>query len=256
VYTDYVNKMGNMEHNLQISNITVSVAGKQIITDLSLTVPPGAIVGLMGPNGSGKTSLAYALAGHPRYTIDAGKCSVAGTDITQLPPDQRARAGLLLTFQHPPEVPGVSIRTFFHEAYRALYGTTPWIIIERRLRNSFTFVGLPESFVERKLHEGFSGGEKKRLEAAQLLFFKPQCAIVDELDAGLDVDALIWMRKLFDACRVENPNFSALVITHAPEVMERLQPDHLYIMRAGKIHAQGGPPLLAQVKSAGYEAVL
>jgi Fe-S cluster assembly ATP-binding protein len=210
----------------------------------------------MGPNGSGKTSLAYAIAGHPRYTIESGTCYVAGKDITSLPPHERAQAGVLLTFQHPPEIPGVSVRTFFHEAYRALYGTTPWIVIERRLRNSFTFVGLPESFIERKLHEGFSGGEKKRLEAAQLLFFKPRIAIVDELDAGLDVDALIWMRKLFDACRVENPQFSALVITHLPEVMERLSPDHMYLMRAGKLQTQGGPELIAQVKTRGYEGAL
>jgi Fe-S cluster assembly ATP-binding protein len=242
-----------MEHNLSINNITISVQGRTIVQNVSLELPAGSLVGLMGPNGSGKSTLAYALAGHPKYVVTQGSCLLAGTDITQLSPDARAKAGLLLTFQHPPEIPGVSVRTFFHEAYRALYGQTSWITVERRLLQSLKFVGLAESFVERKLHEGFSGGEKKRLEAAQLLFFKPRCAIIDELDAGLDVDALANMKVMLEKCRQENPNFSALVISHSPELMQRIAPDIVYIINQGTLQASGGVDLIAQVKERGYE---
>jgi Fe-S cluster assembly ATP-binding protein len=246
--------------SLIIKNLVVSVeskvgGGSPIIKDLSLTMPMGTVVGLMGPNGSGKSTLAYTLAGHPRYQIESGSMSLNGMHLGSLAPDQRARAGLLLSFQHPPEIPGVSIRTFFHETYRALHGKEAWIVVERRMLNSLAAVGLAQSFVDRALNEGFSGGERKRLEAAQLLFLKPKYAILDELDAGLDLDALSWLRQVIQQCKAENPEFSALVISHAPAVIQALQPDAVYVMRSGTIVASGDSSLLSQLQERGYDGL-
>lgn len=243
--------------SLTITSLVVSIgsSNKPIIDDISLTIPPGNIVGLMGPNGSGKSTLAYTLMGHPRYVVERGTVLFHGMNLLEMSVDQRARAGIFLSFQQPPEVPGVSVRTFFHEIYRAVHGKEAWIVVERRILNSFATVGLASSLADRSLHEGFSGGERKRLEAAQLLFLKPQLAILDELDAGLDLDAMQWLQKVLALCKAENPQFSALVISHTPMVMQAFSPETMYIIRSGKIVAAGDGALVARLQEQGYDGL-
>jgi len=209
---------------VNIQGLDVSVHGQTIVKNFSLTIPKGATVGLVGPNGAGKSTLAYAIAGHPHYLITSGTITLDGKALHDLPAHERAKAGVFLAFQTPPEIPGVSVRTFFHEMYRAIKGESPWITVERAMTNALVTVGLPESCAERALNHGFSGGEKKLLEAAQLLFLKPRIAILDELDSGLDSTGLAWVPTLLEQCRKENPEFSALVISHNPLVIDALKP--------------------------------
>jgi Fe-S cluster assembly ATP-binding protein len=242
--------------SLHITDLCVVVNEQPILNRVSLTVAPGTVVGLMGPNGSGKSTLAYALAGHPRYIMTSGAIMLADQPLHTLPPDARARAGFMLAVQHPPEIPGVSVRTFFHEIYRAIHGQHPWIVVERRMMNSLAFVGLSESFAQRALHEGFSGGEKKRLEAAQILFLKPRCVVIDELDAGLDLGGIQLVTKVIERCRDENPLCAVLIISHAPAVIQAVSPDAVYVMRAGAVVAHGTVALVQELQEKGYDALL
>lgn len=237
-----------------VNNLSVSVFDKQVVQDVSLSVGPGAVHALMGPNGSGKSSLAYALAGHPSYCITAGSVVLNGVDIVSLLPHERARLGIFLAFQQPCEIPGVSVSSFLKEAYVACKGAHISVadfhnLLSRRCEQ----LGIDQLFLSRGLNEGFSGGEKKRLELLQLLILEPKIAILDEIDSGLDVDALKVVAAGIAIARLENPLLSVVLITHYQRILQYSKPDFVHIMCAGKIVESGDFTVAEKVEIEGYE---
>lgn len=238
-----------------IHNATVVVNQKTIIRNLSLSIVPGSIQVLMGPNGSGKSSLAYALLGHPSYEMK-GEVLLDGHDLLSLPVEKRARAGLFLVSQYPQEVPGVQVATFLKEAYRSLVDEAITATdFNQKLLEALVAVKLDPSFAYRSLHEGFSGGEKKRLEIAQLLLLRPKVAILDEIDSGLDVDALQFVVEAIQTARKQNPEMGILLITHYQKIIDTLRPDGTHILKDGKIVASGDHTLAQLINQRGYDAL-
>lgn len=238
---------------LQIQDVTVVVEGKQILQNINLTMVPGSVHVLMGPNGSGKSTLALSLMGHPAYTI-TGSVSLAGIDLQELPTYKRAQAGLFLSFQQPHEIPGVSLHAFLKAAYEALCQPIDNALLKQRVLTYLILLELDESFYYRNVHEGFSGGERKKLELLQLLLFRPKVAILDELDSGLDVDALrIVAQALQVACK-ENPAMSLLCITHYQRILRYIQPDHVHVLMQGMLVQSGDQSLADTIEQYGYKA--
>lgn len=237
---------------LKINDLHVSIDGKPIVKGLNLEIKGGEIHALMGPNGSGKTTLSKAIAGHPRYTIDSGEVLLNGANLLELPPDERAKAGLFLAFQYPVEVPGVTVANFLRTALNAIRGEeiSVWDFQEI-LSEKMQLLEMDESFAARYLNEGFSGGEKKRNEMLQLALLQPKIAVLDETDSGLDVDALKIVGKTVNAMRGEG--FGALIITHYNRILKHIQPDIVHIMADGRILHTGGPELADQVEEKGYD---
>lgn len=243
-----------------VRQLVVSVEAHTIVTGLDLDLAPGSVHALMGPNGSGKSTLANALAGHPQYVAKAKKLELNGTDIRTATPDERAKLGLFLAFQHPVEVPGVRVLNFLWEAYKLRFATekrTPTTIVQFRdhLRELGKSLGLDDAFLMRGLNENFSGGEKKRLEVLQLLALQPSVAILDETDSGLDVDAIRLVAAGVQRA-VSEFHTAVLVITHYQRILEYLKPDVVHIMVAGKLEKTGGTELIAEIESAGYASYL
>lgn len=237
-----------------ISNLIVSVFDKQVVQDVTLLVEPGAIHAIMGPNGSGKSSLAYALAGHPSYCVVNGSVLLDGVDILNLPPHERAKHGLFLAFQNPCEIPGVSVSSFLREAYVAHRGEHISVAdFHDVLMRRCVQLNIDQSFLTRGLNEGFSGGEKKRLELLQLLVLRPKVAILDEIDSGLDVDALKVVSDGIAIARSENPLLSIVLITHYQRILGYVRPDFVHVMCAGKIVESGDFSVAAKVEVEGYE---
>ncbi|MGC2310214.1 MAG: Fe-S cluster assembly ATPase SufC [Candidatus Babeliaceae bacterium] len=240
-----------------LNNVSVSLDEKLLINALNLVCKPGTFTVLMGPNGSGKSSLAYALMGHPKYTIIDGSIMLDDVPITQLSADKRARAGLFLAFQYPYEIPGVSIFSFLKESYRALKGTD--IILDefvQLVETVFQQVGLSPDYIQRGVHEGFSGGERKRLEVAQLLLFKPKVAILDEIDSGLDADGIRHVAQALNGLRAENPSMIFIIITHNTRLLQFMQPDQVHILQEGKLIASGGVEMIQYIEAKGYRELV
>lgn len=242
-----------MSTRLKIADLHVSVNGNPIIKGLNLAVEGGEIHALMGPNGSGKTTLSHALMGHPRYRIDQGSINLDGTELVGQSPDKRARAGLFLSFQYPSEIPGVSVSGFLRQAVNSIRGKdmTVWDFREL-LMEKMALLEMDESFAERHLNEGFSGGEKKRGETLQMLLLQPRIAVLDEPDSGLDVDALKVVAKGINAMR--SPDFGALVITHYNRLLNYVEPDRVHVIIDGRIVRSGGKKLALEVEEKGYDA--
>lgn len=239
---------------LIVQNFSVSIEERSIIKGVDLTIMPGQTHVIMGPNGSGKSSLVSAIGGHPDYLPSAGMLIVNGQDLTHATPDKRARAGIFLAGQYPPEIPGVSIFTFLKEAYSACTGEEPDVVeFNVILQYWATQLGIDAALLGRNLHEGFSGGEKKRLELLQMLVLRPNIAILDEIDSGLDVDALQLVTRALLLCRQRNPQFSALIITHYPHIVEHVAPDHVHVMVGGCLVASGDVSVARVVDQSGYE---
>ncbi|PKN03597.1 ABC transporter ATP-binding protein [Candidatus Dependentiae bacterium HGW-Dependentiae-1] len=218
--------------------VTIAVGQKTVLSDFSLSLAPGSVHLLAGPNGAGKSSFFYAIMGHPEYRIIQGTFIFNGQDITALAPDARARLGIFLAFQQPCAIPGVTVFTVLSEAYRELVP-----VGERYLSNAdvrvliegvLEKVGLPKAYADRALHENFSGGEKKRLELAQLLLFKPKLVLLDEIDAGLDAQGLGLVRVCVRELHEENPATIFLIITHGSELVTALEPTKIHEIRAGR----------------------
>ncbi len=224
---------------LSIDRITITVGQKTVLSDFSLQVAPGAVHVLTGPNGAGKSSLAYALMGHPNYVVTQGLIVFNGQDIAALTPDARARLGIFLAFQQPCAIPGVTVFTLLSEAYRELVGQQGTYMSSAAVRvlieNVLEAVGLPTAYADRAVHENFSGGEKKRLELAQLLLFKPKLAILDEIDAGLDVQGHALIRDCLHKIKKENPDTSFLIITHAAALIAALNHTSVHEIRDGRL---------------------
>lgn len=240
---------------LNISNLRVSIDQKPILKGLSLSLRQGELAVLMGPNGSGKSTLTQALAGHPSYLITEGSILLGEAIITEAAPEERAATGLFVAFQNPPSIPGVPVADFLRIAVSSLAtarGNQPPDsgTFLRSLRDALGKVGLSLDFAERNLGEGFSGGEKKRLELLQALLLQPKVVVFDELDSGLDVDALKLVQEIITDLRAAGTTI--LYITHYPELVDQLQPDSVHILQDGVITRSGTGELGESIAKHGY----
>lgn len=240
---------------LTIQNLSVTVAGKEIVKNLSLEIKPGEIHAIMGPNGSGKSTLSNTLMGNPKYQITNGEILIDGENIALLSPDKRARKGLFLAFQYPEELPGVSLTAFLKTAYSAVQkerGEELISIIEFRklLRTLLKNFSLDSQFLNREVNEGFSGGEKKKVEILQMALLKPKYAILDETDSGLDVDAL---KIVADGIgQLTGKERGILLITHYQRILHYVKPHFVHVMIDGKIVESGGYELSEKLEKEGY----
>ena len=239
---------------LKVSNLSVAIDGKPILNSLNLSLESSSIHVLMGPNGSGKSTLAHTLMGHPQYQITQGSIHLDESDITAISVDKRAQAGLFLAFQHPYEIPGVTVLSFLKEAH---YACTKKILSMKEFQDllyaQMALLEIDIAFAHRALNCGFSGGEKKRLEILQMLVLQPKVAILDEIDSGLDVDAIKIVAQGLQVARKANPSLSILIITHYPRLLSYIEPDIVHIMHKGMIIEQGSAAALA-IEKRGYDA--
>lgn len=244
--------------NLVISDLHVDVlteeGSKQILKGVDLTVNSGEVHAIMGPNGSGKSTLAYAIAGHPKYEITSGSVTLDGVELTDLTVDERARQGLFLAMQYPVEVPGVSVANFLRTAKTALDGKAPkirtWV---KDVENVLNRMNLDSSFSARSVNEGFSGGEKKRHEIAQLELLNPRAAILDETDSGLDIDALRIVSDGVNRYSAQGDR-AVMLITHYTRILRYIDPTFVHVFVDGRIVDQGGRELADKLEAEGYEA--
>ncbi len=240
--------------DLEIRDLKVEADGTELLHGVDLELDLGDTVALMGPNGSGKSTLAYTLAGHPAYEVTGGTMTFAGTELNDLTPDERARLGVFLAMQYPVEVPGVSLTNFLRTALNAVTGEdVPIRDFMARLRAEMEELGIHESFLQRSVNEGFSGGEKKRFEILQAALLRPKLAVLDETDSGLDVDALKIVSEGIN--RLRGKDLGVLIITHYTRILRYVQPDRVHVMVDGRIAASGGPELADQLEARGYEDV-
>ena len=245
---------------LEIRNLHVSVEDKPILKGVNLIVKQGEIHALMGPNGTGKSTLAYALMGHPNYSVTAGQIIFKGVDLLELKPDERSRLGLFLAFQYPVAIPGVSVANFLRTAMNARRRAAnpddkgmPIPEFRKLLKSKMDLLQVPHDFAGRYLNEGFSGGEKKRAEILQLATLEPEIAVLDETDSGLDIDALRIVASGVNA--LSGPDLGVLVITHYQRVLNYVKPDFVHIMLGGRIVETGGADLALHLEEKGYEWV-
>ncbi|MFZ0575122.1 MAG: Fe-S cluster assembly ATPase SufC [Candidatus Cybelea sp.] len=244
------------DHALRITDLRCKVAGKEILKGIDLTVDRGKIHALMGPNGSGKSTLAFSITGHPQYEVTGGSVELDGEDMLALPPDKRARAGLFLSFQYPAAIPGVKVANFLHAARQAERpGDLPPAKFRALLIEKMEQLGIDPSFMGRYLNDGFSGGEKKRIEMLQLAVLAPKYAILDETDSGLDIDALKDVGSSIAALRAseEGRNTGFLIITHYPRILSYVVPDVVHVMIDGRIVKTGGHDLAHRIEREGYD---
>ena len=246
--------------SLQIKDLQVSVATedgpKEILKGVTLTINSGETHAIMGPNGSGKSTLAYSVAGHPKYDVTGGSVTLDGEDVLAMTVDERARAGLFLAMQYPVEVPGVSVANFLRTAKTAIDGEAPklrtWV---KDVNTALDELNLDASFSQRSVNEGFSGGEKKRHEIAQLQLLDPKVAILDETDSGLDIDALKIVAEGVNRFR-EKDGKGVLLITHYTRILRYIEPDFVHVFVDGKVAESGGAELAEELEAHGYDKYL
>jgi Fe-S cluster assembly ATP-binding protein len=241
---------------LEIKNLHVAVGDKQILKGLDITVRSGEIHALMGPNGSGKSTLANAIMGHPSLEVTEGQVLFDGEDITEAAPDERSRMGLFMAFQYPVSVPGVTVTKYLRtvmNAHRATRGEEEISLREfrRTVEEAMELVNVPREFSSRYLNEGFSGGEKKRMEILQLALQQPKIAVLDETDSGLDIDALNVVAHGVNTV-ARQANMGVLIITHYQRILHMVEPQRVSVMFDGRIAKEGGPELVAQLEREGY----
>jgi Fe-S cluster assembly ATP-binding protein len=259
-----------MSDHLEIKDLRVSIAGKQILKGLTLSVGQGEVHALMGPNGSGKTSLAYTLMGHPDYKVDGGSVTWAGQDLLKLAPDKRARLGLFLAFQYPSAIPGVTVASFLRNIYNAVhhpkqeaadasgggvpkYTGIPLAKFRKLMEEKMALLRVDPGFATRYVNDGFSGGEKKRLEMLQMAMLSPKMAILDETDSGLDIDALRSVAEGINASL--SPEMGVLLITHYQRMLNYVKPQFVHVLMDGQIVMSGGEELSKQLEANGYDWV-
>ncbi|MCL6625137.1 Fe-S cluster assembly ATPase SufC [Alicyclobacillus kakegawensis] len=241
---------------LTIEDLRVSVEDKEIVKGLSLQIKGGEIHAVMGPNGTGKSTLASALMGHPAYSVTSGRVTLDGEDVLTMSVDERARAGLFLAMQYPAEVSGVSNANFLRTALNARRGEgneLPVIKFHRLLQQKMKDLNIDPSFAERYLNEGFSGGEKKRNEILQMSLLEPKIAILDEIDSGLDIDALKLVADAVNQLR--SPQTGFLIITHYQRLLQYIVPDYVHVMMQGRIVKSGDKTLAEYLEANGYDTL-
>jgi Fe-S cluster assembly ATP-binding protein len=241
--------------DLEIRNLYVRAGEKEILRGLDLVVDKGEIHALMGPNGSGKSTLANVIMGHPGLQVTDGQIIFKGEDITEADPDERARMGLFLAFQYPVSVPGVTVTKYLRtvmNAHREAKGEELISLKDFRqtVEAAMALTEVPKEFSSRYLNEGFSGGEKKRMEILQMALQRPEMAILDETDSGLDIDALRVVANGVNS--VAGPHMGVLIITHYQRILHLVQPSHVHVMFHGRMVKQGGPELVTELEAKGY----
>ena len=244
---------------LKIEGLRARVAesdGADILRGVTLEIEAGKIHAIMGPNGSGKSTLAKVLAGHPGYEVTGGTVRFRGSDLLDMAPDERARAGVFLAFQYPVEIPGVSIANFLRTAVQARKGDEEVDLFEfqEQLMEKMALLEMDTSFAMRSVNQGFSGGEKKRNEILQLAMLEPSLAIMDETDSGLDIDALQVVAHGMNTLLEANPETGVLLITHYQRLLNYIKPDRVHVMVRGRIAESGGPELAEKLEAQGYES--
>lgn len=245
------------EDDLVINDLHVTVDGEKILKGVSLTVKKGQIAALMGPNGSGKSTLAYAIMGHPKYKITAGEVWFKGKDVLKMPPDERARLGLFLSFQYPQSISGVTLANFLRSAVNCRRPKdTPISVTDfaKMLKEKMEMLKMPAAFSRRYVNEGFSGGEKKRAEILQMAMLGPEIAILDETDSGLDIDALRTVASGINT--LKSRDMAILIITHYQRILTYIRPDVVHVMVGGRIVKSGGEELVRKLEEQGYEWIL
>ncbi len=261
------------DRELVIRDLRVAPAASpdnEILQGINLTIRKGETHAIMGPNGSGKTTLAYALMGHPSYVVKSGKVLWKGYDLLKLSPDKRSRLGLFLAFQYPTAIPGLSVASFVRSALNAKLqgidknpdvdptdstrGGISMLDFRRRMREKMAMLKMEDSFAARYVNDGFSGGEKKRLEMLQMAMLDPEFAVLDETDSGLDIDALRIVAEGVNA--MLNPNMGVLLITHYQRLLNYITPDYVHVLAAGRIVTSGGKDLALRLEEEGYGPIL
>jgi Fe-S cluster assembly ATP-binding protein len=245
---------------LKIKDLRVSVDKRQILEGVDLTVRQGEVHALMGPNGSGKSTLAGVIMGRPGYRVTGGDVLMNGESVLKLTPDKRARLGLFLAFQYPVEVPGVSVVNFLRSAYNSVKNPegdetkkVSALAFRKILKEKMSLVGVEDDMVRRYVNQGFSGGEKKKMEVLQLAVLEPQLAVLDETDSGLDIDALKAVAGGIEQLR--GPDLGLLLITHYQRILDYVEPDHVHVLMGGQIVLSGGPELAKELEEKGYEGL-
>ncbi|MDQ3879680.1 MAG: Fe-S cluster assembly ATPase SufC [Chloroflexota bacterium] len=260
-----------MTEELVIAGLEVSIGDNKILNGIDLTVRQGEVHALMGPNGSGKTSLAYTLMGHPDYRVDAGTVRWRGTDLLGLTPDKRAQLGVFLAFQYPSAIPGVTVASFLRNIYNAVhfpkqaavqeagtgsvpkYTGIPLARFRKLMDEKLELLGMDPGFATRYVNDGFSGGEKKRLEMLQMAILEPKLAVLDETDSGLDIDALRTVAAGINATL--SPEMGVLMITHYQRMLNYVKPQFVHVLLGGRIVMSGGQELSQELEQRGYDWV-
>jgi Fe-S cluster assembly ATP-binding protein len=245
---------------LEIKNLHVNIEGKEILKGLDLTIEQGKVHAIMGPNGTGKSTLAYTLMGHPSYTVTEGEVIFKGQNVLELEPDERSRLGIFLAFQYPVAIPGVTVANFLRTAINSRRRAVnpddkgmPIPEFRKLLKEKMAMLKVDQTFAGRYLNDGFSGGEKKRAEILQMATLQPEIAILDETDSGLDIDALRIVSEGVNT--LLNENLGVLVITHYQRLLNYIKPDYVHVMLDGRIVESGGPDLALHLEDQGYDWV-
>ena len=245
---------------LEIKNLHVSIEGKEILKGVDLTIEQGKVHAIMGPNGTGKSTLAYTLMGHPSYTVTEGEVFFKGQNLLELEPDERSRLGIFLAFQYPVSIPGVTVANFLRTAINARRRAVnpedkgmPIPEFRKMLKEKMAMLKMDQAFAGRYLNEGFSGGEKKRAEILQMATLTPEIAVLDETDSGLDIDALRIVSEGVNT--LMNKDMGVLVITHYQRLLNYIKPDYVHVMLGGRIVESGGPELALHLEEKGYDWV-
>ena len=244
----------DIEALLEIRNLHAGIDDIQILKGINLSIAPGEIHAIMGRNGSGKTTAANIIMGHPDFKVEAGQVLLSGEDLLELEPWERAREGVFLSFQYPQAVPGLQVGNFLRKSVASVRGkkAAKGAAFRGELNEAMDTLDIPRSFLSRYVNDGFSGGEKKRFEILQLLLLKPKLAILDETDSGLDIDGIKTVAAGINAA-VRGTDSGALIITHYSRILEHVKPDKIHVLIGGQIVATGGPELAMKLEERGYE---
>lgn len=241
---------------LSISSLCSKVDEKQILFGIDLAIKAGEIHAIMGPNGSGKSTLANVLSGHPAHEVTKGAVTFFDEDLLAQESQNRVKAGLMVTFQHPLEISGVNVTSFLRMIHKKRFDqNVPVMRFRKELEQKMDIIHMRHEFADRYLNEGFSGGEKKKMELLQALVLEPKILVLDEIDSGLDIDALKNVAEGISYLREKNPEMAIIVITHYTRIFEHIRPDFVHIMQAGKITRSGSESLAHELEKKGYENI-
>ena len=242
---------------ISIKNLSVSIDDKAILSGLTIDASPGSVHAIMGPNGSGKSTLAQSIIGNPNYKVSAGSITFNDREITDLSPHERARLGIFLSFQQPPAIPGLRVFNLLKEMRQAQTDKPVDLhAFEKEVKDDLEFLKMDQSFMHRSCNDGFSGGEKKRFELLQILIAQPKLLILDEIDSGLDIDALKLVALVIQKLKKANPDIIVIMITHYQRILEHISPEYVHVLVNGTVCTSGDSSLVQTLESKGYDGYL